>query len=1057
MAGFSPKARVFSLVAFLALLNAAMAFSQVVTGAISGRVFDSTGALVPGASIQMENVETGFSRTVQTDREGRYVARNLPLGAYSVTGKQAGFRTEVRSGIVLAVGSEATVDFQLNVGTAQETVVVTGEAAAIETTTSTLSGLVTPDDMRNLPLNGRDYQQLALLSPGVISNTAAGFIPSQGMGLRLSINGSRADAILYLLDGTVVNDHSTNGPGSAAQESLGVEGILEFRLLTHNFTAEYGRNSGAVMSAVTRSGTNEFHGSAYEFVRNNLFDARNFFNPGALPAFRRNQFGASFGGPLRKNRVFFFVNYEGLRQRQGTTITATVPDAQARTGAVPDPVTHALTSVPLSSIAVPYLKLYPLPNGTIFGDGTGQFVRTQSIPTNEDYAMERMDFRSSDKDTFYWRYVHDRSDTLAPAAIPPFASTTTGTNHFVVLSETHIFSAASLNEFRFGFNRTDPTFLGTTSIDPTLSFIPGLPFGTIQFSTASVGSTQLSNLGNNSKVPQDFVQNLYQSTDSFSIVRGAHSLKFGADVERIQLNLHEGDPTLGVYTFGGLLPLLAAQPSRFDFLLLGGDSTTIRGWRRTMFGWFLQDDFHVRPNLTLNLGFRHEFITSPYEVNGRSANLRQITDPISTLGPPFEAPRANFAPRVGLAWDPTGSGKTSIRLGVGIFFNHVDGRTFYGTADTDARFLDALTVSNPPFPLGSAKSVAPQLQSTGAVQFNVDTPTVIQYNFEVQRQLIPTLSLQLGYVGSDGYNMPREAFANIKIAQKQPDGSTFFPSNSPIINPGFADVNQILTDARYNYNAFQVVLQKTLSGGLRLQGSYSFSKTLSDADSISNQQITSTAPSTMDIHNLARDYGLSAYNQTHTFVFNSQYQMPWDNRLSGKAAKAVLGGWAINGIFRYGSGLSFNIQDGFNRSGNGDSGNPDRPNLAPGASYTTQGVTAGCPGIATGRRLGIPSLYFDPCVFQLPAVGTFGNLGRNMGIGPPLANVDFTLMKSTALSERKKLEFRVECFNLLNHANFALPNRSVFNSKGTYNGNDAVITNTVTANRQIQLGMKLVF
>ncbi len=371
------------------LVAATTASAQVVTGTISGRMTDATGAVIPGSTVQVQNVETGLSRSVQTDAAGRYEARNLPVGSYSITAQQAGFRTEVRRGVTLTVGSEVTVNLELTVGEVQEKVEVTAEAPTIETTNATLSGLVSQQQMRDLPLNGRSYDQLELLAPGVVIQPNAGRDSTHGSRFHISSNGDRDTPSLYLLDGATVNDASSEGPGSAAGLSLGVEAIREFRVLTHNFSAEYGRNSGAVIPAVTRSGTNEFHGSAYEFLRNNVLDARNFFNPGALPPFRQNQFGASFGGPLKKDRIFFFANYEGFRQRQGVTVIANVPDANARNGLLPN-ASGVLQTVTLTPAVVPYVNMYPVPKGRSLGNGIAEFLRDFSTTATEDSLLSKL-------------------------------------------------------------------------------------------------------------------------------------------------------------------------------------------------------------------------------------------------------------------------------------------------------------------------------------------------------------------------------------------------------------------------------------------------------------------------------------------------------------------------------------------------------------------------------------------------------------------------------------------------------------------------------------------
>jgi carboxypeptidase family protein len=1063
MAHFKSTTAVMALFAWLAVLSGTSAFTQAVTGTILGRVTDTSGAVIAGAAIQVQNVDTGFAQTTRTDSEGRYLNRSLPLGPYAITVQQPGFRTEIRRGIVLTVASEVVVNVELAVGNVQEKVEVTAEVPLIETTNATVSSLVSQDQLRDLPLNGRSIDNLALLSPGVISNLTTSRNATVGLGIHLSVNGARPDSLLYLLDGTVVNDATNNGHGSYAGQALGVEGILEFRLLTHSFTAEYGRSAGAVITAVTRAGTNDFHGSVYEFVRNNIFDARNFFNPGALPPFRRNQFGASAGGRIIKDKLFFFANYEGLRQRQGNTIIAIVPDANARRGLLPNAATGQLQQVTLNPAVVPYLNLYPLPNGPSQGDGTAQFLANFSAPATENYAMERMDWRISDNDNFYGRYVFDPSESITPNSLPTFVIPFFSTDHLVVLSETHVFSGASLNEFRSAFNRTarGQDSYPTVPIDPSLSFVPGQVLGTIQYgATNDISKGQLSVLGTASGANQSALQNLFQVTDTFTTVRGAHSLKFGVDLQRTQLNgaLYV-NPVRGAYVFGGLQGLLAGQATQFQVLLENGQSTGRRGFRRILTGWFVQDDFHLRPNLTLNLGLRHEFFTAPSEVNGRSSNLHNLTDAANTPGPPFLPSKPNFSPRVGLAWDPTGSGKTSVRLGAGVFYNQIDGRTWYGTATINADFLKVFQIANPPFPNPLANGLpAGALQNNDSVTYHADTPTIIQTNLEVQRQLARTLSLRAGYIGSYGYHLTRVAELNTRIPQILADGSKLFLAGAPRYNSHFASIQETMTDAHFNYNALQVEFQKTYSAGLTFHASYTYSKALSEADQIVAGQISSIPNIAMDPYDLGRDYSRSAYDQRHMLVVNGAYLMPWEKWLHSRLAKATLSGWAINGIYSYGSGMPIDMLTGFNNSLDANSTNPDRPNLTPGFSNNPiHRITAGCQGIPAGQKLQTPRRWFDPCAFTLNAAGTYGNLGRLTVSAPGLSQADISLVRTMPLTERKKLEFRAEFFNLLNHANFGLPNNAIFNTSRLRSGSAGLISSTTTDNRDIQLGLKLMF
>ena len=1094
----SPENRMGWLV-LAVVLSAAPLSAQVVTGALVGRVTDNTGAVIPGATVQVQNVETGLSRNAQSGAAGRYEVRNLPPGSYTVTVQQTGFQTLVRSGITLSVASEVAVNVELNVGAVAERVEVTAEAAAIETTNAAISNLVTPTQMRDLPLNGRSIDQLAMLTPGVVQQTNVNPGAFFGTGIRLVINGSRPTQVLYLLDGTVTNDYNMSGPGGVAKVSLGVEAVREFRILTHSYSAEYGRNSGGVFSSITRSGTNEFHGSAYEFVRNNIFDARDFFNlarapnPSPLPPFRRNQFGASLGGRVVRDKVFFFLNYEAIRQRQQLAGVGTVPDLNARQGLLADPVTGVPRPVGpgpsngINPVVVPYLNLFPTPNGPNLGGGAARYFRDLKTATTEDYSMARVDFNLSEKDSLYYRWVYDPSELVADAVIDPFVSRSTILYAFNVLSETHIFSPTALNEFRFAFNRTYPrTQPGPVNFqNNALDFLPGSGvMGTINFTGTSIstGSATAAFTAFGVGAGRDQIQNVFQATDTFSYVRGAHSLKFGADVQRLQANyrwtMFGGGPGRGgTYAFGSLADFLLGQPNQLQFPDLTPPSSPSRGWRQTVFGWFVQDDWRLRPNLTLNLGLRHEFITAPNEVNGKMARLPSLTARESIIGPPFNTSKTNFGPRVGLAWDPTGSGKTSVRAGFGMFYNLPAMGRIYDTSTFNYRFATTYSVSRPPgFPRALLSGFSPGLRTTRDVEASVQTPTSIHYNLEIARQLTSSIAVQVGYVGSHQYHLEQGPEANRAVGhQILPDGRKYFcsvpvgppcPAVSatapalPLINPNFGNIQWMSTPGWGYYNALQLGVQKRLSRGLQLQGSYTWSRATASVDQQMGGEASGQLVGPMDLDDLPRDYSLSLFHQTHVFTANGKYRMPWDHLLSSGVARALLGGWEINSIGRATTGLPFVIGAGFNVSRNRHVLAADRPDLNPGFSNNpSSGTTAGCTGVRAGQELGTPNLYFDPCAFSLPLAGTYGNLGRNTGIGPGVFNVDFGLVKNTALPWREgmNLEFRAEAFNLLNHANFRLPGSALFQSSGARNANGGRITGTATSNRQIQFGMKLIF
>ena len=1046
-----------ALVACLVFATAEIGFSQV-TGNILGRVTDSTGAVVPGAPVEITNVGTGASRTVQTDAGGRYAVPNLPSGTYNVTIRQSGFQTQVRRGVTVSVGQDAVVNLALAVGNVQETVEVTAEAPMIETTNATVSSLVSGEQIRDLPLNGRSVDRLALLVPGTLQDHAVNANSViLGTGMRLSVNGNRPDSNLFLLDGTMTNDQTMQGPSSGTGSTLGVEGVQEFRLITHNFSAEYGRSSGAVMNTVTRSGTNSFHGSLYEFHRNDDLDARNFFNPGELPAFVRNQFGAAVGGPVIRDRIFFFSNFEAIRERRGISLLGTVPTAAARRGDL------GSRQVPVNPIMVPYLNIWPLPNGQDYGNGLGELTTNVSSVADENYYMNRGDLRLGDNDSFYARYVYDPSEQSAPNNVPVFGRGARVTSHFATISETHIFSGAALNEFRMAFNRNDPQDLQSWLIGDgfkELAFVPGQDLGQLRPSSAGSAFAGVFTDYGSARADQFFINNVFQVTDTVSITHGAHSLKLGGDFQKLQINTGYGRPR-GEMRFDTLEDVLAGKSRRFRGLPPDPTISTRRGFRRSYVGLFVQDDWRATPNLTLNLGLRWEMFTNVSEVNGRIGALVDPLDPAMTDGiAPFETAKANFAPRFGIAWDPTGSGKTSIRGGGGIFFNHPDGRTYWRAAALDSDYQKEITVKNPTFPNPFAGGYDPSgaVYATSTFQPHMDTPTVYQYNFEIQHQLAPTLSVQAAYVGSVGHDLIRKTWANIAAPTILPDGRKFWTGKEDSPNPNFADIERLISDARFNYNSLQAGLQKNLSAGLMMGLSYTYGKNMSDADQLINSQTGATQTVAQDQDNLAADYGLSVYSQAQTLSLNGSYDMPFGRNLTSAPAKAILGGWNVSWIYSYGTGLPLDIFTGFENSRQGNPDEHDRPNLVPGASQNpVHGVTAGCPGIAAGEQLRTAQRWFDPCAFELPDIGTFGNLGRNTMIGPTNNNIDLTLTKRTQITESKSLEFRAEFFNLFNRAYFAAPQPFLMDKTGFHNGNEGRVSATAIPNREIQLGLKLVF
>lgn len=1044
---------------FWLALSGQLLLAQLTTATISGTAKDETEAILPGATITIRNLDTGITRTVITDSEGRYRAANLSLGNYEVTASLAGFQTAVRSGIKLTVGREAVVDFTMKVGEITEKLVVTGEAPLVNVTDSVIGGLVDDRAVRELPLNGRSFIELATLQAGVAFVPFGEESASQGFGKKITISGSRFTSNLFLLDGTVMND-SYNSAGSAAGGVLtGVETIREFTVISNAYSAEYGRHTGGVVNAVTRSGTNEFHGSAFEFLRNDNLDARNFFdrdpqNPSKRsdpPEFKRNQFGFALGGPIAKDKSFFFGSYEGLRERLGLTQIFNVPSEAARRGFLPDPKTGQLRFVGVDPKVEPFLrKIYPPPNGRDFGDGRAELIRSASRRTSDDYFTARADHRFSDSDSLFGRYTFDDASRLTPSNINARQDESTR-SQFLTLAYDRIFSPALINRFNFGFSRT-LLFAGSIPF-------PGLERVTFTSSPVGFGALDVGGLGatgGGATDPRLFITNSFQYKDDTTYVKGRHSLKFGMSFERLQHNLLSPRQPAGQFIFESLGDLLANRPQEARLATLENFDRHVR---QNLVGLYLQDDFKLLDNLTLNLGVRYEFITVPVERAGRTPQAlgARFFDPKVTpkdivVGNPYflNPSLTNFAPRLGFAWDPFGNGKTSVRGGVGIFYEQLMFWTYrMALLHTAPLFLEGRLRSefvNIDFPNAFFTQFnlirdAPRYES---VEFDPSQPYLLKYSLEIQRELISDLAIKVGYSASRGVHLGRQFNINGRVAQVLPDGRLFFSASAPVNNPNFGRARHRVFDGTSDYHSLRLEVNKRLSAGLQFQGSYTLSKATDDGTSITGSTDFSNEDGSQR-HFTIKDHALSAIDVRHNFTFNFVYDLP-GKRLGGSLGNFV-GGWSANGIVRLSSGNPFSVETGF-----------DRSRIIEGVNY---------PNLVAGRsnnpiRPGNPDQYYDPTAFELPPAGFLGNLGRNTLTAPGVAAFDFSLTKNIHVaalkSEGMNLQFRAEFFNLFNRANFGLPERSVFDRRTLLPRPTAGrITDTITTSRQIQFGLKVMF
>ncbi|MBI4478846.1 MAG: TonB-dependent receptor [Acidobacteria bacterium] len=1033
-----------------------ISWGQATSGILSGVVQDQSQAVIVGATVMATNTETGATRTAVTNSAGRYRVGELMPGTYQLAVSMEGFRREVRREIVLQVGQELTLSFSLQVGEVEQQVEVTAEVPIVDTTTAVVSAVVSQEQLRELPLNGRSFTDLITLDTmaNTPTNQNSASTGNYGAGKQLTVAGARSDANSFTLDGTDMNATSNNTPGSAAGVQLGVDAIREFQVITANAKAEYGRSSGAVVNAVTRSGTNDLHGSLFEFLRNNALDARRFIdlptstNPeGKLPPFKRNQFGGTVGGPVRPDTSFYFLAYEGLRQRLTEIQVRRVPTAAGRQGAVP--------------AVVQYLNLWPFPTpgGRDFGDGTADYFDSVSQPTNENFGQARYDHHLSENDFLFGRYTISRGDTVLPGA---FLATTgfETVNQYLTLQYDRIMGAALLNMFRAGYNRS------YSNVEPNqvaggenLGFTPGQPMG-------ALSPSPLTGIGPAGIVKLYQVQNAFQFDDNMTWTRGNHTLKFGASVTRFQWNTDQPAFIQGSISFNNLANFRTlAGGAGATFLL--PESSTFRHLRTSLLGFFAQDDWRVSSRLTVNYGLRWEFTTGLKEIDDL---VSWIPDPLKTplsgvkVGELWDNKIKNFQPRLGVNWALDENSNTVLSGGFGIFQNQALHNSMVSfRAQLPFYFrgsfsnMSATATSNFPNIRGMIAATANGADQPTAAAFrvtrsfdhdNFKIPTFYRYNLTIQRNLPGQMAARVGYVGSVTRHLARRQSLNtFPQPVKQSDGSLLFPPSSvapQFTNPEFSQIEWMSSDANSSYNALNANLQKRFSHGLTYQASYTYSKCIDDASS-SETNYTTAATTGQWSPDRSLETARCNFNVPHSFVANGLYELPFG---VGKAfmnsdgvSDIILGGWQIGGVVTIQQGTPFTVTTNFSTTGYAF--NANRPNVAPGVDIKE----------ATKGSFGNRVQYFDPSAFVArPPAGTIGNASRNILLGPPIVQTNFTLSKSFSLTEQANLQFRSEFFNVFNQTNLSFPASNVNVAAGLGRIND-----TSTKARQIQLALKLTF
>ncbi len=1099
-------AAIVALIAF----GTCLSFAQTSTATILGTVKDISGALIPGVSITVKHTESGLTRTVVSGERGGYNVPLLPVGPYELTTTMPGFKQVVRSGVNLVVGQEAVVDLTLEVGANAEQVTVTEEAPLVNTTTSSTSGVITEQQVKELPLNGRSFDQLITLNVGV-SNATSNTLDSGAWNM-FSVAGKRPETNRFIINGIDWIGANATGqfitPEGASRQLLGVEAVREFNVLTDTYGAEYGKRAGGQINIVTSSGSNQLHGSAFEYLRNSALDARNFFDQTTgAPPFKRNQFGGSLGGPLKKDKMFLFGTYEGFQERLSRSSASVVPGACARQGLFPN---AAGVCAPVDDLKPAMLKyanaFWPAPSTPDRPDGTAIAYSNPPQTIGESLGLARFDYVISSKDSFYANLTIDNGLRINPwggggGGAPNFKSVSDNISKTLSLKETHVFSSSLVNIATLGYAGGYATLVNAPAVPmpADVVFLEGGNPGTIVIGggiSAASPSAVAGIPGNN---PTRGIRHYFTYSDDLRFIKGKHSWSMGGWLLKMQQNqAGVALSSAGNVAYPTILAFLQDQPSN---AILTRNAPAL-GFRSTEGAWYIQDDMKLRSNFTLRLGLRHEMTNGWNEVVGRCSNYRYDPGFVIQTNPTIgkscmdqNHAKLLLQPRVGLAWDPTGTGSWAVRAAFGIHNDLIDNlgiRTQAGMPPFAAR--ESLPFTNGFLPLLPLKKNAPLPPTCGpgisapcsiyqptGFDPNMFTPTVQIWDLTVERQLAKDLVLSVGYVGSQSYHTnltmdtntaPPEVCQNpqgcrsggvLPAAQAAivPQGTTYMPSRPPIVvngvslqqrpNPYVSYTQSWFGQGTASYHAVNVSVLKRAARGLTFKANYAYGKVLDLNSAILAPSGENEPPELFSPYNRHLNKGRAAYSLEHQFNSNFSYQLPFGSgQRFGSGASGwmnrLIGGWQWNGIVTAQSGFPITPLTGFNNSGTGDGGVVDVPNLNP----NFKGPVI----------LGSVDHWFDPRAFTVPLAGTFGNAGRSTFRGPGLFNLDTSLFKRIPIRESVTLQFRAEAFNVLNHVNFAFPNQVVFQGNSAnygYSESAGEITNTATASRQIQFALKLLF
>lgn len=1041
--------RRFPLTLVALCLAGGPALAQSSTGRITGVVTDASHLAVPSARVAVRSDSTGVARAAVADAAGRYDVADLLPGPYTVSVAAAGFTTATRPAVVV-IGASSTIDVSLTLAGIAETVAVTAESSPLDRRATGTGGVVSRTQIEELPLNGRNFLQLAALQPGVVVSRATGREFTSGFGTTpLAIAGARPEQTAFLLDGTNIADISDKSPAGLAGAMLGVDAVQEFSVQTHGYSAEFGRAAGGVVSIATKSGTNTFRGSAFEFHRDSALDARGYFDPENPPSFLRNQFGGSLGGPIVKSQLFFFGSVEALRSRNVVTRAARLPDAAAHQGLLPDGK-GGVKQVTVDPGVRPYLDLlFPIPDGADFGDGTAEMRHTHRDPTDETLVVSRIDWYTSSQGRVSVRYSHDTSAAAVSQEHPLFVDhLTAGTDYFTA-QHVRAFGNNVANEVRVALNRTRRTddILPTVEIPRDLYFTTDPHFGAITV----IGLTQA---GSTNAIPADYDQRLFQLVDTVTWRRAAHSVKAGIDWQHYGFQGFSYSRFGGEFRFRNLEEFLTlhrsskAQADRFTGNMPGTD--TRRHTSQQYVAAFAQDEWQVARSLTLNAGLRYEVVTAPGERDGLVAGLLSLDDLESgphgvTPGTPlFQAPSGSVAPRLGMNWAP-GDGRMTITAGYGIFVQPLTVSYYRNTIFRVYPYFAGVDIRQPPvFGPGIQdvleSGVAAQKRSE-FIAYDARQPYTGQWHVRVERELGGAVTAEVGYLGSRGHHLPFYGDPN-SVPSEYVDGRKTVIQGAGLRYPSWGRIRTRIDVARSLGNALVLGVRRRTRNGLTLQGSYTYAHS---NDTWSGQQGSSDfengAGSATDWWDPDAEYGPSNFDVRHSLAINAVYDLPWGRELAGWRG-ALARGWSVAGIFQAASGLPFTPFIGFDQAHDlqSDADTIQKPDQ-----------------VGPVRYLGTPEAWFDVTAFALPPAGTYGNAHRNTLRGPGLKVADLAVTRDFEM-RHVRTQIRVEVFNLFNWVNFGLPDASVmFNADGSYFPGAGRITTTATTARQVQLGVKLIF